>query len=518
MSDDFREAALALIEKLDAAEPHIDAMCAMAHNRGTPYKGPTYGVELEALRAALATPPEAPKPAALPEDLADALREVGKWLNEEPNRPVDRAAVAKLCAALQAKPAAQAVPDLSKVPFLIYFDDYDRRPGVVVGEAAAREVFRQISVNWNAHLFVKIASNTRDDRYARHNATLAASPPAPAQPEALMPCGHPASLMLHSAETREPLYCESCDDKSGRADAERRESDLAEANGALRAEIERLKAQHADDACCKCGTKLAAGIATGQTFDCSDEGTCSPAGPGVIVPCMKCPACGWSRTATAADVATTLPERDEPAQEIVAWWYADGDVKVRTSRTPPVTTALYAGPVAAQHAEDARDATGRSAQDYAIEHAEYMAASGEHLIAAVNDLARASLEAEDGIANPSDVDAARATVDEAMRGLRDGIHEFRKRRDRAASAPAQHAEDARDAARAELVKDLLASAQHTEENAGTLLKFGVEMEYEARCRCLVAVSLRSIANMYEFHASVAPLLRDLAASKKGGAA
>lgn len=40
------------------------------------------------------------------------------------------------------------------------------------------------------------------------------------------PCGHPTALLLRSAETGEPLYCEACDDKSGRRDAERMEADL----------------------------------------------------------------------------------------------------------------------------------------------------------------------------------------------------------------------------------------------------------------------------------------------------
>lgn len=52
-----------------------------------------------------------------------------------------------------------------------------------------------------------------------------------------MPCGHHPSLMLHSAETGEPLYCELCDDKSGRKDAELRETELAEANRVLREEL-----------------------------------------------------------------------------------------------------------------------------------------------------------------------------------------------------------------------------------------------------------------------------------------
>lgn len=51
---------------------------------------------------------------------------------------------------------------------------------------------------------------------------------------AAAPCGHPASLTLTSAETGEPLYCEACDDKSGRHDAEQREQDLLEAYQSLR--------------------------------------------------------------------------------------------------------------------------------------------------------------------------------------------------------------------------------------------------------------------------------------------
>ena len=55
---------------------------------------------------------------------------------------------------------------------------------------------------------------------------------------AALTCEHPASLLLRSAETGEPLYCELCDDKSGRRDAEQREVDLqarlAEADALLR--------------------------------------------------------------------------------------------------------------------------------------------------------------------------------------------------------------------------------------------------------------------------------------------
>lgn len=61
----LRSAALELIDKLDALKPHMDSMCLDAHNRGRPYSGPTYGEELEALRAAASgdsTPPSAQSP------------------------------------------------------------------------------------------------------------------------------------------------------------------------------------------------------------------------------------------------------------------------------------------------------------------------------------------------------------------------------------------------------------------------------------------------------------------------
>lgn len=53
-------------------------------------------------------------------------------------------------------------------------------------------------------------------------------PPERTQPagDAAMPCGHPRSLMLKSAETGADLYCELCDAQSGRRDAEQREADL----------------------------------------------------------------------------------------------------------------------------------------------------------------------------------------------------------------------------------------------------------------------------------------------------
>lgn len=47
----------------------------------------------------------------------------------------------------------------------IIFDDYDRRPEIFGGdgaEAAARHRYKAISYNWNAHLFARVESNSRD--------------------------------------------------------------------------------------------------------------------------------------------------------------------------------------------------------------------------------------------------------------------------------------------------------------------------------------------------------------------
>jgi hypothetical protein len=53
--DALREAARALVAALDAADPAMVNVCHVAQLHGIPYNGPTYGTELAALRAALAT-------------------------------------------------------------------------------------------------------------------------------------------------------------------------------------------------------------------------------------------------------------------------------------------------------------------------------------------------------------------------------------------------------------------------------------------------------------------------------
>ncbi|CAB4149769.1 hypothetical protein UFOVP555_29 [uncultured Caudovirales phage] len=68
--------------------------------------------------------------------------------------------------ALLSAPVALAIPD--ECPHMIVFDDADREPFMFAG-AGAREsaikAFEQVSTSWNAHLFVRVERNSRDDRY-----------------------------------------------------------------------------------------------------------------------------------------------------------------------------------------------------------------------------------------------------------------------------------------------------------------------------------------------------------------
>ncbi|MDZ5601700.1 hypothetical protein SJI00_02765 [Pseudomonas sp. RP23018S] len=65
-----------------------------------------------------------------------------------------------------AGPASLAVPE--ECPHIIVFDDHDRADEHFSGAGArpaALRRFEQISQSWNAHLFVRVARNSRDDRY-----------------------------------------------------------------------------------------------------------------------------------------------------------------------------------------------------------------------------------------------------------------------------------------------------------------------------------------------------------------
>lgn len=65
-------------------------------------------------------------------------------------------------------------PDGSEV-YLIFFDDQDRKPIILTDKDAALKTYEKISMNWNAHLFAKVDSNSRD-AYEHHPVKVEAAP------------------------------------------------------------------------------------------------------------------------------------------------------------------------------------------------------------------------------------------------------------------------------------------------------------------------------------------------------
>lgn len=70
--------------------------------------------------------------------------------------------------------------------YLILFDDTERPVETMFGEQIARKRYADISMSWNAHLFVKIDSNSRDAMFAKNNATVYTSPPELAELQAII--------------------------------------------------------------------------------------------------------------------------------------------------------------------------------------------------------------------------------------------------------------------------------------------------------------------------------------------
>lgn len=84
------------------------------------------------------------------------------------------------------------------------------------------------------------------------------------------------------------------------------------------------------------------------------------------------------------------------------------------------------------------DSTGRTPLDYAVEHAEYMAVSAESVLADYQSYALARMVADeggdDGEGEKAEaIEGAEQELVEALVNMRGMIHEFRKRRDRAAA-------------------------------------------------------------------------------------
>ena len=87
---------------------------------------------------------------------------------------------------LSPQPAAQALAIPDDCLHIIWYDDADRKPEVLAGHGArhaAMERFKQISWQWNAHLFVRIEKNSRDAPYS-----VASVVPAPAPPACQITC------------------------------------------------------------------------------------------------------------------------------------------------------------------------------------------------------------------------------------------------------------------------------------------------------------------------------------------
>lgn len=82
-----------------------------------------------------------------------------------PDTIIDHTTPAQRCyqAMLAAAPATEQENDQpSEKWWMIYFDDADRRPEIFTDEGCARKRYEQISVSWNAHLFKRVHSNSRD--------------------------------------------------------------------------------------------------------------------------------------------------------------------------------------------------------------------------------------------------------------------------------------------------------------------------------------------------------------------
>lgn len=96
---------------------------------------------------------------------------VSGWLQEAEDRVKRRITeaaheIGQAAAPQQGEQEPVATPD--ECPHIIWFDDSDMRPMMFAGRGArdaALKAFERVSVQWNAHLFVRIQKNSRDDQY-----------------------------------------------------------------------------------------------------------------------------------------------------------------------------------------------------------------------------------------------------------------------------------------------------------------------------------------------------------------
>lgn len=140
----------------------------------------------------------------------------------------------------------------------------------------------------------------------------------------------------------------------------------------------------------------------------------------------------WNRRAYCGARHGALSERDLHGMATAAGLVVSEGAPNRIR--PRALAQLIAFVRSAVQEEAARHGDGRTPQDYAIEHAEYMAQGAEHFIDASNALAFAR-ETQD----EAQIEACGEVETEARCGLRVLIYEFRKRRDRAAAPGVQAA-------------------------------------------------------------------------------
>lgn len=143
--------------------------------------------ELDRLRAALSPPAPVAAPAPVPQaidQLVSALAESKGWMRDYARALIEDAIDRRHLEVAAPAPASEAVawniPD--QCPHMIVFDDAEASPLTFAGSGArpaALEAFKRKSIQWNAHLFVRIAHNSRDDTYP--DATPGDSVDAPAQ-------------------------------------------------------------------------------------------------------------------------------------------------------------------------------------------------------------------------------------------------------------------------------------------------------------------------------------------------
>jgi hypothetical protein len=108
--------------------------------------------------------------------------------------------------------------------YLIMFDDTEVQVETMFGEEIASKRFEQVSQNWNAHLFVKVQSNSRDDMCAKSN-HVCATPGQQDEKGPLCFCGLKQTKNPHPEAGVPPGYlevgtvydCIPCLNKSRRA-------------------------------------------------------------------------------------------------------------------------------------------------------------------------------------------------------------------------------------------------------------------------------------------------------------